>query len=145
MADYKLTVDILGSEELKKTLLSSSMIAKQALSEALNKTANDLRQKAVSKAPHKTGTLWRSIHAEYATVANPVAKVGTDVVYARAQEKGTVGMIIHSRSKRGKPFTYKGNIKPKWYMKQAKEEVKANMTNYLEQAGRNIISHIAGK
>jgi HK97 gp10 family phage protein len=145
MAGYNLSINMLGVEELKKALENTSVVARQELANALNKAANDAHQDAVSKAPHKSGRLWGSIHSENASPNNLVAKVGTKLEYARAQEFGTVGMTIHSHSRTGKAFTYIGNIKPKFYMKQAFENVKPKLTNYLEEAARRIVEQMAGK
>src|SRR5437660_1645858 len=136
---YNLSVSFIGAEELKRALDRGSQVAKEELAKALNKAANDAHQDAVSKAPHKTGRLWGSIHTENANASNLIAKVGTNVVYARAQEYGTQGMTIHSHSRTGKQFTYIGNIKPKFYMKQALENVKPKLTNYLQEAARRIV------
>jgi phage gpG-like protein len=101
-------------------------------------------KKSTPNQLHKTGALWGSLDAEYATPNNQVAKVGTKLSYARAQEYGTQGMVIHSHSKAGKPFTYIGNIKPKFYMRDAKAAVRPKLTEYLREASRRIISHFAG-
>src|SRR4051812_12213915 len=120
MADYAITANIIGAKELTDAIKGVADVAQKAIKDALNKTAIQVENKAREKAPHKTGALWGSLHTEPARVTtnNIEAKVGTDLEYARAQEKGTVGMTIHSRSRTGKPFTYIGNIKPKYFMKQ---------------------------
>ena len=151
MSDYVLSVDLVGGEKLAKALSNSSEFAKKALADALNKTAVELTNDAMSKAPHKSGRLRSSIPANthYANPGNLVARVGTNVEYARAQEAGTVGMVIsvkNGRRTRGggrtRPYTYIGNIKPKWYLKNAKEAIKPKMTNYLQEAAQKIINHI---
>ena len=147
-ANYNLSVNIIGAKELKEAIASVSDVARKALMDALNKTAIDLERLARSKAPHLHGGLWNSLHAEPArvTVNNIEAHVGTNLKYARAQEAGTVGMTIHSHNKfSGKQFTYIGNIKPKWYMKNAKIEIKPELTNNMEKAMKTIIDHLATK
>ncbi len=148
-ADYQLSVQILGAKELKDAIASVSGIALQAIKDALDKTAIDLEYKARGKAPHKTGALWTSIHTEPAQVTadNVEAKVGTtkNIKYARAQEYGTRGMTIHSHSRSGKPFTYIGNIPPKYYMRDAREEIKPEMTENMSAAAQKIVRHLATK
>ena len=76
------------------------------------------------------------------TVDNIEAKVGTNNEYGRAQEKGTVGMAIRSRSRSGKPFTYIGNIKPKYYMKRAREDSGPDFEANMRQALEIIVKHL---
>lgn len=145
MADYNLSVKVIGAKELKDALTNIDGFAKEQIRLAINKTAIDLEQKARNEAPHLHGILMNSIHTEPAVVTqnNIEAKVGTNIVYARAQEYGTQGMIIHSHSKTGKQFTYIGNIKPHHYMNDAKNETKPELTNNLQEALRKIVSHCA--
>lgn len=148
---YVLSADVIGGKELAKALQQSSEVAKKALADALNKTAVDVSSRLgdPQKTPHKSGRLASSFPANthYAQPGNLVAKVGTNVEYAAAQEFGTVGMTINvsngRRTRSGgrtRPYTYIGNIKPKFYMKKAKEWVKPKMTEYLRAAARTIIS-----
>lgn len=143
MPDYQLSVQILGANELAAALKSPNSIIVSELKKALDKTAMQLEKYARPKAPHKTGTLQRSIHREPAglTANNVEAKVGTKLDYARAQEYGTVGMTIHSHSRTGTPFTYIGNIQPKFYMRDARSDVRPDMTKYMTEAVKNIIDH----
>ena len=149
MADSTTTITLVGDQKLLKGLQTGGAFAKNELAKALNKAANDVIQAAVEKAPHKNGRLWGAIHGENAdsvnasaTPQNLTAVVGTKLKYARAQEYGTVGMVIHSHSKSGKAFTYKGNIKPKLYMTQARNLTKPKLTNYLQLAASRIIQNI---
>ncbi len=143
MADSVLSVTMLGMDKLKKALAESSKFANDEMAKALNKAANEARQEAVKNAPHKTGRLWGSVHTEYASANNLVAKVGTKLEYARAQEYGTQGMQINSHSRKGKAFSYIGNITPKFYMRTAKQTVKPKLSNYLQEASRRIVNRIA--
>lgn len=149
---YTLTTQLVGAKELQAALSQTSTFAKEELTKALNKAANDVQNKAVELAPKQTGALKSSIHTEYATPVTLTAKVGTNLVYARAQEYGTVGMNINvpngRRTKNGgrtRPYSFIGNIKPKYYMKQAMENVRANFTNYLQIAASRIVAQMAGK
>jgi hypothetical protein len=147
MADYNLSVQVIGAKELKDALASVDGFAREQIRLAINKTAIDLERKARDKAPHLHGGLYNSIHTQPAVVTqnNIEAKVGTNLVYARAQEYGTQGMTIHSHSKTGKQFTYIGNIKPHYYMRDAKNETKPELTDNLQEALRKIVSHLATK
>jgi len=144
MADNNiLSVTLIGAEKLAKSIQSTSEFAKNELAKAINKAAVEADKQAVTGAPHLHGGLRSSIHVEKATPNNLVAKVGTNLVYARAQEYGTQGMTIHSHSKLGKAFTYIGNIKPKYYMRNAREYIRPKLHTYLQEASRRIVSHIA--
>src|SRR5689334_19461481 len=101
MADggYVLSADVIGGKELAKALEQAGENGKQALADALNKTAVDLVSNLAdpTKTPHKSGRLASSFAANphYASPNNLAAIVGTNVEYARAQEYGTVGMTIN--------------------------------------------------
>lgn len=144
MADnYTLSIDVLGMQELEDKLMRMGEVGKQALAGALNKTAIDLETEIKSSGytPHKTGNLDTSFSPtiQEATSSNLAAIVGTNVKYARAQEFGTVGMVINSHSRRGKQFSYIGNIKPKFYVKKSLETVKTKMTEHLHKALQKIV------
>jgi HK97 gp10 family phage protein len=154
MAGYTLSADVIGGEELAKALNHASDMAKKELADALNKTAVDLVSDLAdpNKTPHKSGRLAGSFpgNTSYASPGNLAAIVGTNVEYARAQEYGTVGQTINVKNGRRtrtggrtRPYTYIGNIKPKFYMKKAMETIKPKMTNYLQDAGRRIVAFIA--
>lgn len=147
MADYVISMDMLGSKELKAALDNSSRVAKKAMADALNKAALELAAHlAELPTPHKTGDLQGSFsHPTLATSVNLAATVGTNKEYARAQEYGTIGMTIHSRSRLGKAFTYIGTIKPKFYMKQGMDWIKPKLSDHLEFAAKKIVSYLAGK
>lgn len=157
MVDYKITADIIGEKELTDAINGVNEVAQRAITDALNKTAYQVESRARSKAPHKTGALWGSLHTnqEPGNMArvegdNIVARVGTNLEYARAQEYGTKGMIISvpngRRTRNGgmtRPYTFKGNIKPKFYMKQAKEDVAPDFAENMRAALAIIVTHLA--
>lgn len=150
MAESILSISLTGDQNILKGLKTGSAFASQEVAKALNKAANDVLQDAVSKAPHKSGRLWGSLHTgnpdsatSSATAMNMKAVVGTKLAYARAQEFGTQGMVIHSHSKSGKQFSYVGNIKPKHFLTQAKSDVKPKLTQYLQLAAQRIVSYMA--
>lgn len=151
-SDYVMSLDVIGAQELVEKLESAGGVGLQALSYALNQTVNDLVQAGMAKAPHKSGTLKSSLPAnapfsatEDSTPEYLFARVGTNVEYARAQELGTVRMTIHSHSKSGKAFSYKGNIKPKYYMRDAMKDTAPKMSEHLAAAAQKIINHITEK
>lgn len=150
---YVLSADVIGGKQLAKALEQAGEQGKRALADALNKTAVELVSNLAdpTKTPHKSGRLAGSFGANphYATPNNLAAIVGTNVEYARAQEYGTVGMTINVKNGRRtrsggrtRPYTYIGNIKPKHYVRNAKEWVKPKMTEHLREAGRKIINSI---
>lgn len=150
MSDYSITTEVIGAKELAEALNSIDGYAKSQIEKAINKTAYDIHNAAFLKAPHKTGNLRDSIHVDQdpghlAQVSgdNITAVVGTNVVYARAQEYGTIGMTIHGRSKLGKSFTYAGKIKPKFYMRDASDGQKQGYITNMKTALQNIINHLA--
>src|SRR4051794_31538283 len=100
MADgYVLSADVIGGKELAKAMTQAGEVAKKALADALNKTAAELVTRVGDPkiTPHKSGRLASSFPANthYAQTDNLVARVGTNVEYAKAQEYGTVGMTIN--------------------------------------------------
>ena len=150
---YVLSADVIGGKELAKAMAQSGEVAKKALADALNKAAVDASSKLgdPQSTPHKSGRLASSFPANthYAQPSNLVATVGTNVEYARAQEYGSVGMAINVKNGRRtrtggrtRPYTYIGNIKPKFYVKKAKEWVKPKLTEYLRGAARTILGSI---
>lgn len=145
MSDYTLSADIIGAKELENAIKDIGSVTQRAIIDALNKTAYQLQARAVENAPHKTGALRNSLHTEPAQVTgdNIEAKIGTDLEYARAQEHGTVGMTIQSRNRTGKPFSYIGNIKPKKYMKRAKDETGTDYMNNMRDALAIITHYLA--
>ena len=81
-------VEIRGMSQLKKAFddLGKQMQRNQEI--ALKLAANEYKSDVQEKAPYKTGTLRRSIHAE--PVSPSKFLVGTDVKYARILEYGGV-------------------------------------------------------
>jgi len=153
---YNLSVNVIGAKELEKAFTEVGDYAKKVISQAINKTAYDLEKDARAKAPHKKGGLWNSIHTDRdpghlarITGNNVEARVGTNLEYALAQEKGTKGMTINvkngRRTKFGrtKPYTYTGNIPAKHYMRDAKTDMKPQLTSNLQEALRLIVTKLS--
>lgn len=92
MATTSVTVD--GVDELVRKLQGLARKATPAQARAaLTAGALAIQTSAAQKAPVDTGTLRRSIHTETAeTRDGAVARVGTNVEYAPAQEFGTSRM-----------------------------------------------------
>ena len=153
--DYQLSVDIIGAQELKDAISSVNIVARQALIDAINKTAIDLERLVRSKAPHRHGGLWNSLHTDPATVTstNIEAKVGTNLAYAIYQEKGTQAHVVQVVNKKvlankdtGQIFGTRANIPAmagKFFMKQSKDEIKPEMTINLEAATKKIVNHLS--
>jgi len=155
-SDYALSATMLGAEELKRVLSDVAGPALDALKFAINKSAIDIERAARDNAPHKTGTLWNSINAQQnpghlaqVTANNVEAVIGTNLEYARAQEAGTVGMTINvtngrmmKSGVRTKPYTFRGNIKPKWFMKRAKESYATQFVDNMEMAIKSIVNYL---
>jgi HK97 gp10 family phage protein len=146
MAEGILSATIIGFDDLARRMDQAGEFAKEELKKAMDRTAILTESKAREKAPHLRGALRNSIHAESAQVTrnNVTAKVGTNLVYARAQEYGTVGMVIHATSRKGLKYSYIGNIQPKNYMRDAKLEVLPLLTENISKAVKRIISRVAG-
>jgi len=87
-------VTIKGDDELVAKLKRLAGKATKAQARAaLQAGALPIQTAAVQKAPILTGTLRRSIHTETAETSDgAVARVGTNVEYAPAQEFGTSRM-----------------------------------------------------
>ena len=135
MADYLITAELVGADKITAALKRMPVIVATELSKALNISARGLRDLAAGNAPYLTGNLKTSIHPDDSTPAKLEARVGTNVVYARAQEYGTVGYPISTRYGQ-----YFGNIKAKFYMKRAVETYQAIHENNIKKAISNIIN-----
>jgi len=90
-------VSVRGDDELVRKLQGLARKATPAQARAaLMAGALPIQTAAAQKAPVDTGTLRRSIHTEAAeTRGGAVARVGTNVEYALAQEFGTSRMRAH--------------------------------------------------
>ena len=167
MAGYTLSAKMLGFTQLQKALENAQPIVKQELAKALNKAANDVIQDVAQPggAPHKTGRLWGSFHqgdpnsvTQFATQENLAAIVGTNLKYAKYQEQGTgiygpheQAFTIQAKNKKAlywegashpvKKVTIQG-VRPKWFLKQALENVKPKLSEYLRIASTRIIDQI---
>lgn len=122
MADYALTATLVGGTKLKQALASGGQFAREQLAIALNSAAQDVQNKAVELAPHKSGRLWGSLHVggagnigRNATPENLTAMVGTNLSYARYQEEGTglygpKKQLIYPRNGKVMAFVPYGNV-----------------------------------
>lgn len=103
---------------------------RQEAKEAVQDAALDCANLAKEKAPFRTGTLRRSIHAEQGD-SDLTWVAGTDVPYARRLEYGFVG-----RDRRGRHY----NQAARPYMTPAAEAVRPRfmkrMGNIVEKAAR---------
>lgn len=81
------TVVIEGDEEVKRRLAAMGSTAQAKLALAMMAGALIIQTDAKVRAPKLTGNLARSIHSEQLP-GNMGVQIGTDVVYAAAQEFG---------------------------------------------------------
>lgn len=156
---YRLSVDVIGKEELNRVFRESPTRTRKELKDAIMKTALSVESKAKAHAPIRHGLLRGSIHTQGPfLVSNDIeAKVGTNLHYSVYQEYGTGIYGKEKRPitpKRGKFLAWKKNgkwilarsvrgVKGKFYFKQAKEESQPLMVKYMQEALGNIISFLA--
>ncbi len=143
---YNFSFSIEGASEFVKKVKDSKDIFEKNISIGLVKAGHRVVEAAGTKAPYKTGALKGSINVgtPYSTGNNMKVAVGTKLKYARAQEYGTRGMLIHARSKNGKAYSYTGNIKGKRYFEtgvnESKGIVREIIDDAVDKAVRELIS-----
>ena len=84
-------VEVVGDADLRQKLQSlTADVQGQVLAAAVLAGADVIRNAAVAKAPYRTGTLKRSLHAELegASTTQATAIIGTDAPYAAQVEFG---------------------------------------------------------
>lgn len=156
---YTLSAKVIGDKELKEAFSKAPKQVAKYMGDAIHKTAYETQGNAVRKAPHDHGQLQQSISVKgpVMTADNIFATVSTDLKYGRYQEEGTgiygpKGTPI--RPKNGKVLAWKKNgkwifarevsgVKPKWYMKQAREEARPLLTNHMQDALGKILHFLA--
>ena len=156
---YRLSVDVIGAEELSRAFRQAPELTKRELSRAIGDSARTIEGKAKRYAPVDQGILRASIHTEGPRVTsnNVEAIVGTNVKYAKMQEEGT-GIYgpkkqpirpVHGKflvwKKAGQTFfarSVKG-VKPQWYFKRAKEEGKPAFADAMRDAVTAIVRGLA--
>lgn len=158
MSDYSIGAQVIGAKELQAALESADSYARDLIKKAIDKTAIDIENSAFLNAPHKKGALRDSLHTgspghtghpAEVTGDNITAVVGTNLKYARAQELGTVGMTINvpngrkTKNGRTRPYTFRGNIKPKFYMKKGVDGNRDKFVQTMKSALQAIVNHIA--
>ena len=161
-SQYVLSVDVIGAKELSAALKSSNPVIMKALTDAINKTALAVERKAKQNAPHLSGGLQGSLHREaaVATRDNVTAKVGTNLIYGRAQEYGfppgyvfpnwkSASMQKFAKEKLGNAKLafvvargiFQKGMKGKFYLKKAKEDSVREMSTNMQEAMRKIIDY----
>lgn len=156
---YRLSVDVIGADELKRAFAKAPELTKRELSRAIGDTAATVQGKAKQYAPVDQGVLRASIHTEgpRSSGNNVEAIVGTNVKYAKAQEEGT-GIYGPKKQKivpiRGKFLVFKRGgetifarsvkgTRPKWYFRRAKEESKGPFADAMRDAVSRITRALA--
>lgn len=156
---YRLSVDIVGADELKRALRQAPQLTKRELSRAIGDTVATVQGKAKHYAPVGQGVLRASIHTEgpNATAKNVEAIVGTNVKYTKTQEEGT-GLYGPKKQKivpiRGKFLVFKKGgetifarsvkgTKAKWYFRRAKDESKGQFADAMRDALNRITRALA--
>lgn len=164
MTDLNMSVTVIGADTLAKAFADASGICQGALTDAVNKTALDVEKIAKELAPHDTGNLRDSIHTNHAHPGdgNIKAEVGTNVQYAIDQEYGTgiyseypnaPKTVIKPKNAKAMIMTdSSGNVigwfksskgvRPKFYMKQAKEKGMSILTNHMQAALSIIVAQL---
>ncbi len=99
----KLKMTVTGNAELARQMSRlATEVRGQALGRAVMAGALLIQNDAKERAPYRTGNLRRSIHSELESVGatSAMAKIGTDVEYARAIEYGTAARVIVPTNKK---------------------------------------------
>jgi phage gpG-like protein len=156
---YRMSVDVIGAEQLEQAFRESSQLTIRELSRAIGSTAYRVEGVAKAKAPIEYGTLRGSITTQGPDVKghDVQAIVGTNVEYARYQEYGTG---IHGPRKqpirpvRGKLLAWKRGgswffarevqgVRPKRYFRTAKEENRPVFVEHMREALTRIVGALA--
>ena len=158
---YTMSAQVIGDKELKAAFENAPKVVARELGNAIEKTAREVQRKAVQYAPHMYGMLQQSIITKgpVVTQKNVFATVGTDKLYARYQEEGTgihgpKGQMIRPKTARAMPIVGRGGhvlgwtrksqgVRPKRYMKRAREDALPLMTNYIKDALSKILHFLA--
>lgn len=164
--DYQLSVSVIGAKELSDALKSVDEFAKNAIKDAINKTAIDLESEVRKEMPHLSGGLQNNLHREPAqvTATNIEAKVGTNIIYGRAQELGfpagytfpnykSASFQKFAREKLGDAklafvvarSIFKKGMKGHFFYKNSLEKIKPEHTKNLQAALKKIVDHLATK
>jgi hypothetical protein len=160
MSGYLLTGEIVGAKELKQALDKAGSYAIQELGKALIKTALVIEGKAKVEAPINFGPLRASIHSEGPKEypGNVEARVGTNLNYAEAVEKGSrphtppIGPLkLWAKRKLGNEnIAYaiqkkiaKTGTKGTFFFKKAKESSQSDFNKYITQALDSIMQFLA--
>lgn len=149
MAGYNLSAQIVGADSLIKFFKEMPDRVTKEMKNTLNTSARTLRDTAANNAPYRTGNLKASLHTEDATEQKLEAKVGTDLVYAKAVEFGLPARTISVANKRVLANRKTGQIfgrivhqqarKGSFYMKRAVESFNSVFKNNLKDMMERIV------
>lgn len=105
----KITLNKAASEKLRRMLREAPDKVQNAVSVALFRCGNDMRNRAIDLSPYKTGNLRRSMTMQ---LGAKQVKVGTNLVYARIHDEGGTlpARTILSRNGRFLRFVVGGKV-----------------------------------
>jgi hypothetical protein len=156
---YRLSVDVIGADELARAFREAPMITERELKRSIGTTAFRVEREAKQNAPIDQGILRGSINTDgpHKRGNDVQASVGTNVSYAKAQEEGT-GIYGPRRTpirpKVGKVLAWKRDgkwhfarqvkgVKPKLYFKRARDDNRGYFTDQMRHAMNAIVSALA--
>ena len=150
---YTLSAQMIGTEEMKEVFSKVGDVFHKEFGSALEESGKTVERYAKSYAPVKTGSLAGSIVSDKPIFLqdNVEVHVGTNIKYARAQEYGTVGMMINvrngRRTKNGRtrPYTYVGNTRAKLYFKEGRDSSVNQHEKNVKRALDNIMAFLSDK
>jgi Bacteriophage HK97-gp10, putative tail-component len=112
VSGYRVSVKIDGLDQFASDLDNSPQMVIDELSTGISDSAQLMERMAEEAAPHKTGALQSSIHAEPPKVNQKTitGQVGTDLDYAEYQELGTGIYAINPDGSNAGHSKYLGKI-----------------------------------
>lgn len=149
------SVDAHEFNDMAKKYAGATPIIEQELTKGMHRIAIEGRNYAVSVVPVDTGRLKGSIGWEVNRAGKDViAKIGTNVAYAKPVEFGTAPHIIRPRNKRALywpgaehpvAFVNHPGTKGKPYLRPALEKMRIVAPRHLGDAVRKALARIGGR
>ena len=139
-----LSVEIVGLTDLVKDVKRAGGDAKPLVKAALFNSSREIQRNVRSRAPHRTGTLQRSV---LQTIEYPTATVTVDEKYGEYIEKGTRPHLITPKNKQA--LFWKGALNP--YKSVKHPGTRANpffkpgveeSSNYIEDQFMKVIERL---
>lgn len=152
----QLTIDLrdLGRPKFEEALRAFPSESARVLRRAVDKATLKIEGGAKSRAPARTGTLRRSIHAEAASVqgSSIVGKVGTALSYAPFQEYGVRAHgPVRARALRfqvGGKVVFARRVRRfagRFFMRGSFEANRTNVQRFFEEAVADLTRLLAGR